>query len=295
MAQAEITNQEFAAEYTKGIEFGPGAESSPAGIKDKVPPSEDMAAGGNQWDADKNAFVNKTPRDDQGRFAKVRESLARSEKRSTYVKAVLEGVVEPDESTMDADTWAAARNAQIARGSNRITPPEFPDAKTGNEAEGGEQALAEEPLTPEQIKHNEAHEALHTRILAKLEAPEVKQLTKAMEYAVERGATPHYFDVLGNLAADCENSEAVLYHLGENPEKMAAFSFLTADKLKGVIRTLSQQLGAQQKPAAPPKPKPPNPVGARAASSAFDVNDESTDPDEWARQRNEQLAKRGRR
>jgi hypothetical protein len=257
--------------------------------------AEDMAAGGNQWDGDKNAFVNKTPRNEQGRFAKVRESLERSQKRSTYVKAVLEGAVEPDEHTMDADTWAAARNAQIARGTNSITPPEFPDENAGDGAEGGENAIREEPLTPEQIKHNEAHEEMHTRLLARLEAPEVKKLTTAMEYAVQRGATAYYFDTLGHVAADFDNREAVLFHLGENPEKLASYSFLSPERLKSVIRTLSQQLGAQQKPTAPPKPKPPDPVGARASSSAFDVNDESVDADTWARQRNEQVSKRGRR
>jgi hypothetical protein len=258
-------------------------------------PAEDVAAGGNQWDGEKNAFVNKTPRNEQGRFAKVRESLERSQKRSTYVKAVLEGAVEPDEHTMDADTWAAARNAQIARGTNSITPPEFPDENAGDGAEGGENAIREEPLTPEQIKHNEAHEEMHTRLLARLEAPEVKKLTTAMEYAVQRGATAYYFDTLGHVAADFDNREAVLFHLGENPEKLASYSFLSPERLKSVIRTLSQQLGAQQKPTAPPKPKPPDPVGARASSSAFDVNDESVDADTWARQRNEQVSKRGRR
>jgi hypothetical protein len=256
-------------------------------------PAEDVAAGGNQWDGEKNAFVNKTPRNEQGRFAKVRESLERSQKRSTYVKAVLEGAVEPDEHTMDADTWAAARNAQIARGTNSITPPEFPDENAGDGAEGGENAIREEPLTPEQIKHNEAHEEMHTRLLARLEAPEVKKLTTAMEYALDRGATAYFFDTLGHVAADFDNREAVLFHLGENPEKLASYSFLSPERLKSVIRTLSQQLGA--KAAAPPKPKPPDPVGARASSSAFDVNDESIDADTWARQRNEQVSKRGRR
>ncbi|MFL6306894.1 MAG: hypothetical protein ACJ72H_25460 [Candidatus Sulfotelmatobacter sp.] len=256
-------------------------------------PAEDMAAGGNQFDSEKNAFVNKTPRNEQGRFAKVRESLERSQKRSTYVKAVLEGAVEPDENTMDADTWAAARNAQIARGTSKITAPEFPAEKTGDEAEGAETQAVE--LTPAEIAHNSAHEELNVRLLARLETKEVKQLTSAMEFAARAGATPYFFDQLGHIAADHDNREAVLFHLGQNPEKLAAYSRLAPDQLKNVVHVLSQQLGAQEKAAAhPPKPKPPDPVGARASSTAFDVNDESIDADTWARQRNESLAKRRR-
>jgi hypothetical protein len=258
--------------------------------------AEDMAAGGNQWDGDKNAFVNKTPRNEQGRFAKVRESLERSQKRSTYVKAVLEGAVEPDEHTMDADTWAAARNAQIARGTNSITPPEFPDENAGDGAEGGENAIREEPLTPEQIKHNEAHQELHTRLVVRLESPEVQQLQRALHFATEKGATPFFLDSLGHIVSDHDNGEEILFHLGANQEKLAAYSLLSKGQLEGVIRGLSRELSTRKtQTVQAPKPKPPDPVSTRASSSAFDVHDESTDPETWARQRNEQVSKRGRR
>jgi hypothetical protein len=294
MAEAEITNDVVTTEPQAETEVSFEAFSK-LRKEGKIIGNEggtERNSGGDQWDGERNEWVNTAPRDSQGRFSKVRESLAQSQRKTEYIQALQAGAVEPNDD-MSPEEWALARNRMLANGTN-VIKTEFPaEEKPAGEAEGGEQAI-EEPLTPEQIKHNEAHEALHTRILAKLEAPEVKQLTKAMEYAVERGATPYFFDTLGNIAADFENSEAVLYHLGENPEKLAAFSFLTPDKLKGVMRTLSQQLDAQQKPAAPPKPKPPAPVGARASASAFDVNDESLSADEWARQRNESLARRGR-
>src|SRR5581483_11599687 len=103
-----------------------------------------------------------------------------------------------------------ARNAQIARGTNKITAPELPANETGEGAEGAEDPTAEQPLTPEQIAHNEAHEALNTRLLARLEAPEVRKLQDALQFAAERGATAHFFDTLGHLAADHENREEVL-------------------------------------------------------------------------------------
>src|SRR3954465_1553368 len=125
-------------------------------------PQEPIGAGGNAWDGDKGKWVDKTPRDDQGRFAKIRESIERSQKRSTFIKAVLEGAVEPDEN-MDVDTWTAARKAQIATRSYKITPPEFPAEKPAQGA-NPESDAAEQPLTPEQIKHNAAHQELHTRL-----------------------------------------------------------------------------------------------------------------------------------
>jgi hypothetical protein len=263
-------------------------------IKPEPQLEEQIAAGGNAWNGDQEKWENRTPREDQGsRFAKIRENLAKANRKTEFLKALQMGAIDPMDESLDADTFAAARNAQIARGTNKISPPEFHDEQTGDGAEGGENAVAEQPLTPEQIKHNEAHEEMHTRLLARLEAPEVKKLTTAMEYAVQRGATPYFFDTLGHLAADFDNREQVLFHLGENPEKLTSYSLLSPERLKSVIRALSQQLGA--KATAPPKPKPPDPVGARASSSAFDVYDDSIDADTWARQRNEQLSKRARR
>jgi hypothetical protein len=304
MAKAEITNQEFAAEYTKGIDFGPGAEPSPDVVDDKAAAwkeytgGDDVALGGNEFDSATNSYKNRTPRDardGKGRFQAVRESLERSQKRSDYVRSVLEGVVEPHES-QDSETWAAARNAQIARGTNKITPPEFPDENAGDGAEGGENAIREEPLTPEQIKHNEAHQELHTRLVVRLESPEVQQLQRALHFATEKGATPFFLDSLGHIVSDHDNGEEILFHLGANQEKLAAYSLLSKGQLEGVIRGLSRELSTRKtQTVQAPKPKPPDPVSTRASSSAFDVHDESTDPETWARQRNEQASKRGRR
>jgi hypothetical protein len=71
---------------------------------------------------------------------------------------------------------------------------------------------------------------------------------------------------------------------------------LPPQAMKNVVRELSIELAAKSSaaPAKEPKPKPPAPVGGRASSSAFDVNDDSLDVDTWAKLRNQQLAKRGR-
>ena len=266
--------------------------------------SEDPAAGGNQWDGAKEKFVNKTPRDGQGRFAKVRESLQRPEKRSTYVKAVLEGAVAPDENTMDADTWAAARNAQIARGSNKISPPELPAEKPADAATGEGKTVeqGQHQLTEKEVAQIEKHQAFISATAARAAIdPATRDAVAGFKKAVDDGTDPHAVDYLGVVISGVENSSDVLLTLGRNPEAIAMFSRLPIESMPSAVLALSQQLAgqkasAQVTPPKPPKPAPPSPVGARATNSAFDVTDDSMDADTWAKLRNEQLAaKRGRR
>jgi hypothetical protein len=255
----------------------------------KVDAPDEASPGATQWDGERNKFVNSGRDETTGRFAKVRESLAKSEQKSRYVKAVLEGTVEPTEE-MDADTWAQARNAQVRSQAGRISLPGEAEESAGDSTTAG----AEPQLTAEQIAHNEADQALQTRLRVRLEAPEVKGLIGAMATAAQKGATPLFFDELGHFAADHENAEEILFHLGRNPEKLTAYSYMTREQLKDIVRGLSRELAAGEKRIAP-KPKPPEPVGARATASAFDVSDENSDPEVWARERNKQVAARRHR
>jgi hypothetical protein len=262
-----------------------------AGKVDATTGGDEIASGGNRWDGEKGKFVNPVRDEATGRFAKVRESLAQSERKSRYVAAVLAGTVAPTEE-MDADSWAAARNAQVRAQADKITPPDFGEGE--ERSADGAGTPAEAQLTAEQIAHNAADQALQTRLRVRLEAPEVKSLVGAMATAAQRGATPFFFDELGHFAADHDNGEQILFHLGANPEKLTAYSFMTRDQLKDIVRGLSRELAAGEKRIAP-KPKPPEPVGARATASAFDVSDENSDPEVWARERNKQVAARRRR
>jgi hypothetical protein len=306
MAKAEITNQEFAAEYTKGIDFGPGAEPSPDVVDDKAAAwkeytgGDDVALGGNEFDSATNSYKNRTPRDardGKGRFQAVRESLERSQKRSDYVRSVLEGGVEPDESTMDADTWAAARNAQIARGTNRITAPEFPAERSADGATANN--TAEQELTPAEQAHFEAHDSFMSSVAAKIAIdPETRTARDGFAAALEKGTAPEAMKYLGHCIADTDNPHEVFLALGKNPEAVDLYSRLKPEGMRSAVLALSRELASRNthaKAAPAPKPKPPDPVGARASATAFDVNDESIDADTWARQRNEQLAKRWRR
>jgi hypothetical protein len=89
----------------------------------------------------------------------------------------------------------------------------------------------------------------------------------------------------------------ILYHLCKNREDLRDIVALPPEKAVREIYRLEDKLTLTAAPApdkkpAEPKPKPPAPVGGRASATAFDVSDTSLSPDEWARQRNEQLAKR---
>src|ERR1035438_7330462 len=244
------------------VEQVPAEPPSKDGEAGKVDAPDEASPGATQWDGERNKFVNSGRDETTGRFAKVRESLAQSERKSKYVAAVLAGTVQPDES-MDPDTWAAARNAQVRAQADKITPPDF-----GERSADGSETPAEPQLTAEQNEHNEADQALQTRLRVRLEAPEVKGLIGAMATAAQKGATPLFFDELGHFAADHENAEEILFHLGRNPEKLTAYSYMTREQLKDIVRGLSRELAAGEKRIAP-KPKPPEPVGARATQAAF--------------------------
>lgn len=98
----------------------------------------------------------------------------------------------------------------------------------------------------------------------------------------------------------------IVNYLGEHPEEAAKLVHLsTTSSIEAVIEAVHVRDRAlkPKETAAPahevkPAPKaadkfvPPDPVGARQTAKAFDVNDESTDADTWAKKRYEQLTKR---
>ena len=269
---AEVVEQKPESQVAEPS-FKQFSDDRKAGKVDATGGGDEISPIGNQFDPKQNKFVNKTPREDSGRFAKVRESLEKSQKRSTYIRAVLDGAVEPTED-MDESTWLAARRAQIERKSNQITAPELP-AEHAERPERGEAQPVEQPLAPE-------HEALVMKFQALSHQPEVQALDRAIGIAREHGATPKFFKELTAFASACPNGERVLLHFGEHPQKMAEFSWAAAsapkpqEHLQKLVRSLSEQLDASAKAARPPKPKPPEPVGGRATSSALPDRETTT-------------------
>jgi hypothetical protein len=298
MAEATELIEQQPQNDAEGPSFEQFSKDRKAGKVDATAGGNEIGPAGNQFDAAQNKWVNKSPtaRDGKARFQAVRESLERSQKRSDYVRSVLEGAIEPNEE-MSAETWAAARNAQIARGTNRITAPEFPAERSADGATANN--TAEQELTPAEQAHFEAHDSFMSSVAAKIAIdPETRTARDGFAAALEKGTAPEAMKYLGHCIADTDNPHEVFLALGKNPEAVDLYSRLKPEGMRSAVLALSRELASRNthaKAAPAPKPKPPDPVGARASATAFDVNDESIDADTWARQRNEQLAKRWRR
>jgi hypothetical protein len=105
--------------------------------------------------------------------------------------------------------------------------------------------------------------------------------------------------IIKAIAEEAEDPHGMTYYLAKNRDEFRRLAALSPpEALRAVLRLdvkLSSATNApapDKKPEPIPKPRPPEPVGARATATAFDVTDEKLDPDEWARQRNAELAKR---
>lgn len=97
------------------------------------------------------------------------------------------------------------------------------------------------------------------------------------------------------------------YVVGSDPDELKKFVTLAQTNPRAAIgkvfeyeRGIREELGKTEPSGKAPEPKktsapkPPAPVGG-GSSRAFDVSDESLSPEEWARKRNSDLAKKGKR
>jgi hypothetical protein len=134
---------------------------------------------------------------------------------------------------------------------------------------------------------------------AKKAHPDYADEFKALQDDIQSNEEPRLPDhVIKAIAEETDDPHEVTYYLAKNREEFRRFASLTPDQAAREAIRLDTRLALQAAAPAPdkkpaePKPKPPAPVGGRASATAFDVNDTSTSADEWAKQRNEQLAKR---
>jgi hypothetical protein len=107
--------------------------------------------------------------------------------------------------------------------------------------------------------------------------------------------------VIKAIAEESEDPYELTYYLAKNRDEFRRFAELRPNQVLREVVKLDTRLALQAqappapvKEAKPAKPAPPAPVGARAATSGFDVNDDSLTPDEWRRQREKQLYGRSR-
>jgi tetratricopeptide (TPR) repeat protein len=124
-------------------------------------------------------------------------------------------------------------------------------------------------------------------------AEKFAELSKDVSDGIEPSFPVHVNEAINSHTLDPFAVNYFLLTHNEEYRKLAAISSF-ADAIAEVkeIEFKLRQSPAPDKKPAPPKPKPPSPVSGAASATAFDVSDTSLSPDEWAKLRNEQLAKR---
>ena len=117
----------------------------------------------------------------------------------------------------------------------------------------------------------------------------LKDLAKEVGEFVQRNGKPSQFmEVVLEVADD---SAALLYHLGKNPEIASELADLSPLKLAKRLDRIERELGEASKPKTSNAPKPLEPVKAKSTDSGLSSD---LPVDEWMRRREKELReKRG--
>jgi hypothetical protein len=249
---------------TDALLIDPKPEESPDPFKGETPTLDEFSKYRETGELPERVLIAATkdqPRDDAGKFVEKvswREDAA-------YRQAVIDGLIAPDEK-MSADEWAAARRAQIERGTvNIAAAPKLEGEKVEAVKPSGDQQKhqAEAPFLPP------THPHLERAKQAEAFYPDLVEAVNAVPFTISTE--------LGRAMVELPNSADVLYKLAKNPGLLAQMDKLSLNERVHELAKLSKSLGRPQ------------------SAKAFDVTDESLSADEWAKKRNEQLRKRQER
>lgn len=225
-------------------------------------------------------------------------ALARSEKEEKPADSKPKELAAPDpkDPMPDLDSFSGTLkefNAELASWSIRQAKREFAAEQTAKEH-------ASSQKTQEQ-KWNETQAAFAD------EHDDYEEASDAAVHVVRSLENSPGIQAISAATTDPELGPALLYELGKHPEEIKRLAAMSPTRAFLEIGKFSARL-AGEKPAEkaetpePPKtkaPKPLTPVTKPASTDKFDANDpkwaEKTNADEWARQRNAELAKQGRR
>lgn len=98
-------------------------------------------------------------------------------------------------------------------------------------------------------------------------------------------------DLVYTIADDAEERAKFMRMAQANPTQAARYIAALESGIREELATAGKEATPAPEPKQTKAPKPVAPVGG-GSSRAFDVNDESLSASEWARKRNEQLARR---
>jgi hypothetical protein len=169
-----------------------------------------------------------------------------------------------------------------------------------------------------------AEQTLHKARVAELQQKQSEQIQENIETARRRYGDefdeviePTAGAIMGNasipvevkrMMAQSDVLPELVYTIGTDQKTMKELERLAKANPSQAIRYIAtlevgirEELAAEPEPKETPEPKkstaapkPPAPVNG-PSSRAFDVSDDSLSPEEWARKRNAQLARQGRR
>jgi hypothetical protein len=148
-----------------------------------------------------------------------------------YRQAIIDGTVEPSE-TMDAQTWRAAREAQLARGTTNLRAPEPKKADAAKPSGDEQKRQAEEPFLPQTHAHfGRAKQAEDWY-------PDMVEVVKAVPFTISND--------FGREIVELPNSADVLYNLAKNPERLAELNKMSAKQRTQELAKLSKNLGSAE-------------------------------------------------
>ena len=201
----------------------------------------------------------------------------------------------------------------------RQIPPTRPEPTLDDKNEDGTLKYADYAVYVKDLGRWSAEQTLHESQQREIQQKQVQQLTEIVESARKRYGD-EFESVLEPTAgvinssfapnvmeaiASSDVSPEIIYTLGTDKKTMDGLQRLSkvnptqAIKYIGALEAgIRQELAADEtEPAVAPEtkqttaPKPPVPVSG-PSSRAFDVSDESLSPEDWARKRNADLARR---
>lgn len=107
---------------------------------------------------------------------------------------------------------------------------------------------------------------------------------------------PQAFRGVLEIATDLDAGADVIYHLGNNPDEAARIASLSPTKQATELARLEAKLTAPPPPKKLPSAPPPvDAINGRGGKAGVDLNDKSVPIDVWMREREKQVAERGRR
>jgi hypothetical protein len=290
------------------------------------PPSRE---GENVEDEDASTEQEKADRDEKGRFARkfspeqqkqvdriLHKRLAkeRERMRGEYETALKASSGKTSETQVTATAQKPVFKADDFLVANPPQEPKIPDLETFEGTLEQFNTAQKEAIEQRDNWRDAKRDAEQFKIQAEKDRNErqkviterVKKFSKTnpdyedelaqLKDEIDSGSLPMGRELIDFVSYNLDAPVEVIYHLCKNRDVLDKILATDPNKAAGELYRLDGRLQAQAAAPAPdkkpaePKPKPPAPVGGRASATAFDVNDTSTSADEWARNRNEQLA-----